>query len=90
MINFNLLNLIWCVNRCKFDKDCIPYESYMKINPNSDLILNTLCISECDNLRNLKFDYVINGSYIFGGKPVWQSFENYTKYFLSKKKYNSK
>lgn len=45
--------------RCRFDKMCMPFNSVLRINPSSQLILDGLCIDGCTYATYIDYSYEI-------------------------------
>lgn len=53
--NFNNLPIV--VLSCKFQKTCIPYRDYFRINPNTQLMIMADCKQGCVNASTISYQY---------------------------------
>ena len=49
----------YLIKRCRFESTCIPYPSYKKVNPSSQIIIDGSCTYGCTNTNSIKYTYKI-------------------------------
>ncbi len=57
--NHNLKRFLLILS-CKFPANCVPYGSYVKINPNNQLMITGTCLNgTCDNVNAITYQYYV-------------------------------
>lgn len=71
--------------RCRFEKFCTPYNSFVRINPSAPLILDGVCLSGCEYASTIDYEYKIyaNTNPNEYGTPIWTQSALYTSYLKS-------
>ncbi len=72
------------MNRCRLAKTCFPHNSYMLINPSSQLILDGFCKEGCRPDDTIEYSYnVYSGNLTNSLDIYWLPFNDYLNIFPS-------
>ena len=75
---------------CRFPKTCIPFPSYQKINPNTQIVIDGECLQNCfaDELLFYKYDVYFTNALSLSKSTIWNKAEYYEDFisgeFISK------
>lgn len=68
--------------RCKLTGTCKPYGSYVKVNPNTVLVIDGSCYDGCTQLLNFQYNYNVYQSWSLNptdNQIIWFYYDNNTE-----------